>query len=254
MTTPYSPGIREAPPDEMAPVIPWDTFYNNYFDWRQDEHVGLIGPTGTGKSVLTYNLVPLRNYVTFFATKPRDKTLDMFAQKAGYERQADWPFMRGRRPLRREAKPEDYPRRILWPDARQLHSIGAQREVFQRAIGDIYAQGGWSVVWDEFWYMCTLLKLETEARVLLQQARANNIAFVMGAQRPSRIPLELFDQASHLFFSRDNDEVNLKRISGVGWLASGPIRAFVAGLDRYQFLYVNTREGWMARTMAPGPA
>lgn len=239
--------------DTIAPVVEWDYFIGYVFDWKQDEHVGLIGPTGTGKSTLTYNIVPLRDYVTYFATKPRDTTLDKFARSGGFVRIRDWPPMKGKGPLKRVITAEEMPKRILWPDATQLYSTSLQRDVFQRAIADIYAQGGWCVVWDEFWYMCTLLKLETEARVLLQQARANYIPFVMGAQRPSRIPLELFDQASHLFFSRDNDEANLKRISGVGWLAADPIRELVASLERHQFLYINTREGWMYRTRCPSP-
>lgn len=248
MTYPAGPDIRATPPDELAPVIPWPDFIERYFDWRQDQHVGLIGPTEAGKSVLTKAILPLRKYVTIFGTKPRDRTLDEYITQEGFIRLKTWPPMIGRKPLRHEALPDEMPRRILWPDARQLYAMDKQREIFRKGIADIYAQGGWCVVWDEFWYMCTLLKLETEARVLLQQARSNYIAFVMGAQRPSRIPLELFDQASHLFFARDNDEVNLKRISGVGWLASDLIRAYVANLERYQFLYVNTREGWMART------
>lgn len=237
--------------DDIAPVIDWQQFYDYVFNWRQDEHVGLIGPTGTGKSNLTYEILPLRTYVTFFATKPRDATLERFAAEAGYVRIKDWPPVKGRGPFKRVVTAEEMPKRLLWPEARSIHSTGLQRHVFLKAIADIYAQGGWCVVWDEFWFMCHLLGLETEARVLLQQARANDIPFVMGAQRPSRIPLELFDQATHLFFSRDNDEVNLKRISGVGWLASNPIRELVASLDRFQFLYVNTREGWMYRTTAP---
>jgi hypothetical protein len=99
--------------------------------------------------------------------------------------------------------------------------------------------------------MCRILGMEDEARIMLQQARSNDISFVMGAQRPSRIPLELFDQTTHLFFWRDNDEVNLKRIGGVGWLSSGPIRAFTANLEPYQVLYIHTRKGWMYRTTAP---
>lgn len=237
--------------DVIAPVANWEFFLAHIFDWRQDEHVGMIGPTGTGKSNLTYQIIPLRSFVTFFATKPRDTTLDKFARSAGFVKIPDWPPTKGKGPLKRVLTAEEMPLRILWPDARSLHSMDVQRVVFQRAIADIYAQGGWCVVWDEFWFMCTLLKLETEARVLLQQARASNISFIMGAQRPSRIPLELFDQATHLFFSRDNDEANLKRISGVGWLAAGPIRELVASLERFQFLYVNTRMGWMFRVTSP---
>lgn len=238
--------------NEIAPVVGWDYFIGYIFDWHQDQHVGLIGPTDTGKSNLTYQILPLRQYVTFFGTKPRDKTLDKFAQSGGFTRIRDWPPVKGKGPLKRELTAEEMPKRLLWPEVRSLRS-GAQkqREVFEAAIDDIYAQGCWCVVWDEFWYICQLLGLEKEARLFLQQARSNNISFVMGSQRPSRIPLEVFDQSTHLFFSRDNDERNLERISGIGWLASDPIKRLVASLSKHEFLYINTREGWMYRVTAP---
>ena len=61
----------------------------------------------------------------------------------------------------------------------------------------------------------------------------------------------MYDQSSHLFFWRDNDETNLKRIGGIGWLQSKPIRETVAGLDPYQFLYIQTRTGDMFRSTCP---
>ena len=237
--------------DEIAPVVPWDYFMGYVFDWKQDEHVAEIGPTGMGKSNLTYQILPLRSYVTFFGTKPRDKTLQKFANTGGFVRIKDWPPVKGKGPLKREITAEEMPKRLLWPEVTSLHSTVTQREIFSKAIANIYAQGSWCVVWDEFWYMCSLLKLEQEARVFLQQARSNMISFVMGAQRPSRIPLEVFDQASHLFFTRDNDERNLERISGIGYLAAEPIRQLVATLEQYQFLYINTRSGHMYRTKPP---
>ncbi len=255
MTTPaygyrQSQAIRELPPDDMAPVIGWDDFMTYVFDWKQDQHVALIGPTDSGKSTLEYSILPLRKYVTFFATKPADKTLEAFARKGGYVRTADWPPRTGR--FRKHiATPEEMPRRILWPDASTINSAPRQQEVFRKAFADIYASGGWCTVWDEFWMMCSILKMEDEARIMLQQARSNDISFVMGAQRPSRIPLEVFDQSSHMFFWRDQDEVNLKRMGGIGWLSSGPIRAFVANLEPYQVLYLHTRKGHMYRTTAP---
>lgn len=248
MSLGYNQQLRELPPDDMAPVVSWDDFRTFIFDWRQNQHVGLIGPTDSGKSTLSFSILPMRKYVTFFATKPRDATLDVFATKGGYKRIEDWP---PRTRLHRVVTAEQMPRRLLWPDARSLNSGPRQAEVFRRAFADIYTSGGWCTVWDEFWMMCNMLGMEDEARIMLQQARSMDIAFVMGAQRPSRIPLEVFDQSSHLFFWRDNDEVNLKRIGGIGWLASGPIRSFVANLDPYQVLYINSRRGWMYRTTAP---
>lgn len=235
--------------DSLAPVVDWGTFRDYYFDWRQGQHVGMIGPTEAGKSTLTYSILPMRKYVTFFATKPADRVLEEYAKTGGYERITDWPPTRKR--SKKPLTPDEMPRRLLWPDATRLDALPQQRATFKKAIDDIYDQGGWCVVWDEFWMMTHILELEDEARVFLQQARSNDISFVMGAQRPSRIPLEMFDQSTHLFFARDNDETNLKRISGIGWLAADPIKNLVAGLDRYQMLYVNTREGTMVRTTAP---
>ena len=63
--------------------------------------------------------------------------------------------------------------------------------------------------------------------------------------------MEIFDQADHILFFRDNDEANLRRIGGVGWLSSDLIRGHVANLEQFQFLYVNTRSGWMYRSRAP---
>jgi hypothetical protein len=247
----YPYATREAPPDSMAPVLPWDDFMTYAFDWDQDQHVGVIGPTDSGKSTLTYAILPQRDYVTFFATKPADRVLEQYASQGGYMRSEDWPprhnLWRGRRPLTHS----EAPRRLLWPDATTLYAQPRQQEVFRRAFEDIYTSGGWCTVWDEFWMMCSILDMEQEARIMLQQARANDISFVMGAQRPSRIPLELYDQASHLFFFRDNDEANLKRIGGIGWMAANPIRYFVATLEPHQVLYIHTRKGWMYRTTAP---
>jgi hypothetical protein len=255
MSQPYRTGqlqsIRELPPDSMAPVVSWDDFMNVVFDWQQGEHVATIGPTGSGKTTLTYSILPLRKYVVFFATKPRDPTLEAFGQKGGYLVTDQWPPKKTRGPFRRTLTPDEAPRVLLWPDARTMGAVDRQQTVFRDAFWQIYEEGGWCLVADELWLMTRILKLEDETRVMLQQARSNDISLVLGSQRPSRIPVEVFDQSTHLFFFRDNDELNLKRIGGVGWLSSGPIRAFAANLEPHQFLYVNTRKGWMYRSTAP---
>ncbi len=244
---------RQAPPETMAPVVEWDDFMKYVFDWRQNQHVGLVGPTDSGKSTLQYAILPRRKYVTFFATKPRDETLNAFAEQGGFVRIEDWPPRKGRNGKGRILTAEEMPRRLLWPDATRMgpETLENQRQVFLRAFHDIYGSGGWCVVWDEFWMMTRILGLEEEARIFLQQARSNDISFLMGMQRPSRIPLEVFDQSTHLFFWRDNDEANLKRMGGIGWMSANEIRYFVANLEPYQVLYLNTRRGWMYRTTAP---
>ena len=250
--------IRELPPDEMAPVIEWDDFMTYVLGsskpelrWSQSHHMALIGPTESGKSTALHGMLPLRDYVTMFGTKIRDRTLNSYVDNGYFERLYDWPPQVRRGLGKRRATAAEMPRRLLWPDVTSLEAVPSMAPVFERAVSDIYGQGGWCVVWDEFWLQCEILKMRQTAKILLQQARSNDISMVMGMQRPAWIPPEVFDQTRHLLFWRDNDELNLKRIGGVGWLNSGPIRAFVANLEPYQILYVNNRTGYMYRTRAP---
>lgn len=253
MTYGYRPELRELPPDDLAPVVEWDDFLTYVLKWRQNQHLALIGPTEQGKTNMLYWLLRQRGFVTFFCTKIRDATLDGYAAQGGYQKIEDWPpTERKFLFFKREVTAEEMPRRLLWPDATSINAEERQREVFGRAIADIYTQGGWCTVWDDYWYLAKILGLGRSSKKMLLNARSNDIPFVLATQRVAgQDNVEIFDQSTHLLFFRDNDERNLKTIGGVGWLASGPIRAFVASLDQYQALYVNTRTGDMYRTMAP---
>ncbi len=243
--------VSSAPPDDYAPVVSWEDFTGHVLRWDQDQHLGAVGPTGQGKSVAIHALVDhYRSYVVYLATKPKDKTLQAYIASGGYIRLYDWPPMAGF--PKHEVTPQEMPRRLLWPDATRLHSEPEQKRVFGAALDDIYVDGGWCTVLDDFWYIANILGFERDTKKFLMNARSNDIPLVVGAQRPAGNRLvELFDQADHLLFFRDNDRNNLDRISGVGWLDGKVIREFVARLDQYQFLYVNTRKGWLFRSTAP---
>jgi hypothetical protein len=246
----YQP--RQPPPDDMAPVVEWDDFMNLIFDWRQNQHVGAVGPTEQGKTNLIYHILERRKYVTYFSIKTYDETLDAYATHGGYERIEEWPPMRKRLGKSRPYTAAEMPRRLLWPDATELDSEQHQIVQFDNALKDIYSRGGWCTVLDDYWYIANILKFELHTKKFLANARSNYIPMVIAAQRPAGNRLvELFDQTTHLFFFRDNDEPNLKRISGVGSLSSKAIQAFVANLEPYQALYINTRTGHMYRTRAP---
>lgn len=244
--------IRERPPDDSAPVVDWDDFNTYVLEWRQDQHLAAVGPTGQGKSVAIHGLLDAhRSYVAYLATKPKDGTLEKYVASGGYQRTLDWPPMTGKLKKRRVTA-EEMPRRLVWPDATQLNAEAEQRRVFDKALSEIYVEGGWCTVWDDYWYLTNILGLEKVGKKFLMNARSNDIPFVLGAQRPAGNKLvEIFDQAEHILFFRDNDEANLKRIGGVGWLSSDLIRGHVANLEQHQFLYTNTRTGFMYRSVAP---
>lgn len=223
-----------------APRVPWDQFVSKYFRWEQGEHVALIGPTGQGKTTLLTNLLPLHPYVVVFATKPRDESMSRLI-RTGYFPVKEWQRL----------DPKQYPRRVLWPDAGRLDSVENQQEVFHSAFQKIYREGGWTVAIDELWYIDNVLKLEMDVKLYLLQARALGISLLAATQRPAWVPLEIYDQSTHLFFWRDNDETNLRRLSGISFRSADLIRSVVSELEKYQVLYINTRTGQMLRTKAP---
>jgi len=233
--------IKSAQLSTEAPRIPWDHFIKNVFVWRQGEHVGMIGPTGQGKTTLLKHVLPLQKYTVVCATKPRDETMSDLISRGGYHPIEKWQSL----------DPKKFPKRILWPDASQLDSDKHQRETFLDAMGKIYREGGWSFVIDEGWFFINVLGLEKQVKIYLTQARALLISIVFSTQRPAFVPLEVYDQSTHLFFWRDNDERNLSRLSGISYRSAALIKDLISNLEQYQVLYINTRTGQMFRTRSP---
>lgn len=224
-----------------APRYPWDVFTRDVLDWRYGEHFILIGPTGQGKTTMLRALLPFHRFNVVMATKPRDDSMDAII-RSGYHAVRQWKSL----------DPREFPNRVLWPDASDLDKmIKGQKEEFHKAFGKIYKEGGWTVAIDEAWWFTNILGLGEDLKIYLLQGRSMGISLLAATQRPSKVPLEFYDQSTHLMFWRDNDETNLQRISGIGWRSAGLIRQIVANLDPHQVLYINTRTGQMARTRAP---
>jgi hypothetical protein len=224
-----------------CPRIPWDIFLRDHFDWQSGQHVALIGPTGLGKTTMELNLLPLMPFRVVFATKPKDKTMTHLIEDEGYLKMERWQSV--------DAK--QFPHRVLWPDASHMSSKHTQKLVFHDAFERIYREGGWCVALDETWYIDEELKLGGDIRIYLLQARSLHISLLCATQRPAWVPREIYNQSTHLFFWRTNDENDLKSLSGIGYRSAHLIRDAVSDLDEFQCLYVNTRTGKMVRTRCP---
>lgn len=227
-----------------APRVPWDVFLRDHFTWEQGEHLALIAPTGQGKTTALMNLLGQQPYVTVFATKPKDVSMDRLISQ-GYLRMDRWENIPANR----------VPHRVLWPSAARIDSDKTQRAVFEDAFARIYIEGGWCVAIDEGYIISNPkeLGLEKYIRKYLTQGRSLGISLAFATQRPVDVPVLVYDQSTHIFFGRDNDERNLSRMSGISYRSSNLIRNIVANLDQYQMLYINTRTGEMVRTRTPAP-
>lgn len=232
---------RDALVATNAPRIPWDVFLGEYFTWERGEHLACIGPTGQGKTTLLFNVLPLHPYTVVFGTKRRDENMDAFIS-AGYVRLDQW----------RSVDARQYPRRVIWPHVENIGKmIPIQRAVFRDAFEKVYAEGSWDLVIDEGYYVDEVLKLGDLLRLFYTQARSMLVSLVLATQRPAWVPVEVYDQSTHLFFWRDNDARNLRRLQEVSVRSQDTIRAIIPNLEQHQLLYLNTRTGKMCRTRCP---
>lgn len=218
---------RERAVSAGFPFMAWPEFLRS-MDWKQGEHVTMVAPTGQGKTTLASELVNYwRDYVMVLVTKREDKTLQRFA---GYAN-----TLHPREDQHRVLIQPPFPR-----DPDELLAI--HRAVFKRTLAQVYRQGRWCVVADEIRYLANNLKLAEQLGILWLQGRSLKVSLVALTQRPRNIPLEAYDQATHLFFWRDSDMGNVERIAEIGGTVDRrAIMARVPQLPEHQFLYVDTR-------------
>lgn len=230
------PSPEPATAETMSNPVPWREFIRQ-FNWRQGEHVTLLGPTGLGKTTLALSILPIRRFVVVCATKPKDPLLDQL-KREGYRVSREWPA------------PPIYDRVVFWPKYETMTDVFSQRAAFSSGLRKMFASGGWTIYVDEGSYVSEFLRLEPELKTIWQQGRTQNISLVLAAQRPAFIPVTAYSSATHLFFWRNNDDVDLRRIGGIGGISSKEIRSIVQQLPRYHVLYVCTRTGEMSITKA----
>jgi hypothetical protein len=228
---------------DLIERMDWDAFLAQ-FRWEQGEHVSCIGHTGAGKTTLIRSILHRRAFVAVIATKPsgRDKTMSGIIRQ-GYRRITEWP------PPHRGAAREQ--RVVLWPDFRRPEDVANQRYQVDRALREIFVAGSWCIFVDEAYYLCHYLGLTKLLELIWTQGRSIGLSLVAGTQRPAFVPLFMYSEATHLFFWRSNDEVNLKRIGGIGGKNAKLIRETVMDLPKHDCLYLNSRTGQMVITRAP---
>lgn len=240
---------RDAMVHRSAPRVPWDEFLHEWFVWNRfdsdgkpsGEHVALIGPTGQGKTTFMHNLYPLHPFTTLLGTKQRDASIDSFVT-AGFIELAEW----------KQLPAMDYPRRVIRPKAPTLGSlVPVQRKVMADAIEHVFAEGSWDLFIDEGYYIDEVLKLSALLRLIYTQIRSAGVSIVLATQRPAWVPVEVYDQSTHLFFWNDGDARNLRRLTELSVRNQKALREIIPHLEMHQVLYMNTRTGVMCRTRCP---
>jgi hypothetical protein len=222
---------------ETTERLSWENAVRR-MDWRPGEHVTLIGPTGAGKTELTIRLIELRRWVLFLGTKRIDPTQDRL-RRMRFRVIADPAELNPEIDSRFILKPP-WPRRANASQVKELHA-----RIFREGLNRAFHQTGWTVVVDEGRYVAHRLGLSSELELFWMQGRSQSNTLVLGTQRPRYIPLEAYDQASHLFLWRDNDTANISRVAEMAGINRRSVTDIVPRLRRHDVLYVQPFTGDM---------
>jgi hypothetical protein len=229
-------GRRTAERSNPIATIGFDE-WRNYFarTWQQGEHVTILGHTGSGKTTVAYEILPIRDYVLILASKPKDKLISL-SKGEGYHFAKEWPIDFSL-----------YPRNVLWPKVARVEDLRTQQAVFGRCLHDVYSGGGWCLYMDEVRYLSETLRLRKLLELLWLQGRSNEISLVATSQRPAWIPLEAYQSASHLFMFRESDMRNLQRLREIGGVDRDRLAYDLQRIPKHDCIYVNSRDGEMYR-------
>lgn len=188
----------------------------------------MIGPTGSGKSTLIRALAWRRDWVGWLATKKKDATFDENLRQ-GYRRIKKWPPPK---------TGEDREHWLLWPEYKRIDDIMNSRLVFKRMLDHVFVDEGWTVCLDDLFYLSTKLKLANEISAFNYQVRSMGVSLIAGMQRPKKVPLETWDQASHAFLSRIGNYDDLLTIRGLAQVDMPTLRVWVGSLQKHEWLYL----------------
>lgn len=214
-------------------------FLNSYFHYTPDEHVLILGPTGSGKTRMALDALGAVSYdevpAIVFAMKPRDKTLTDFAMAHDFREVAFWPpyvsKWRPKKPKGYLLRPPHHMRDIYW--TRQKH-----HDVFREAILDSYAKGNRILFADETYSLTNELQLGEELITVWTKGRSMNCAVWAASQRPAFIPTWAYSQSTHFFISYDPDKRSRKRYEEISGVDPDVIREGTEALDEFEWLYV----------------
>lgn len=236
---------------------------DEYWDYREGQHVVGIGPTGNGKSWLMWQLMqstmrrhPHLSYVALMP-KPADPTTVAWARTLAMRETPVWPAPK----KLFQSKPNGY---VVWPrhaldvpPAERRRRVG---DVLRSALNDQYRKGRSVTLLDDAHSAAVMMGLNEHLEELLVNGRAGGSGAWISLQKPSgsqatgSVTSFAYSSATHLFLTRDNDERNVKRFGEIGGVDPKRVEGIVRNLRLYRIgdntvsevLWVNLQGPYLA--------
>lgn len=210
-----------------------------YSEHRQGEHLTVCGPTDSGKTVLLRELAKIRarrkaddgnpSRVTYLATKPRSRSVEGL----GWPIAKRWPPGYGQWHV------------IVWPRSSDPeHAHANMARVYRPLLKTIYAEGGQTVVVDEFLDFTEPLPDGMGLRPIIVQyetkGRELDLSLFGGLQRPRHAPRAVFTEPKWFGVFRLEDYDDIKRVREISGRDDN-LEALLTSLDDHEFAFVHRR-------------
>lgn len=225
--------------------IPRTEFLAECWEYKAGEHVSIIGPTGSGKTYIAYELLAHSATVELPAfimvMKPRDETTLKFAKRMKYRVVRSWPI-----PLSiwNPGKKAGY---IIWPAHSRDPEMDDERHerIFRNLLRDSFVKGDRIIFADETVSLTKEMHLERDLTRIWTKGRSMGCGMWAATQRPAHVPLVMYDQAEHLFLAYDPDIRSQQRFKEIGGVDPDLVFQVVGKLKQFQWLYIRRSDRTM---------
>lgn len=229
-------------------VLPWPEFCEMFFqNHSAGEHVAIVGPTGSGKTVLGLNLCKIVGQrkakdgrparVVVLNSKPRDDTVYTVLPKEGWPTIKKWPPAYGQEHV------------VVWPRPRSASGAARQqRNVFLPLLDEVYKEGGQTVYIPEaadFERPVTQggMGMAGTMSKFWADARSNKLTVISDTQRPRAVTRLMWSEPSWLMIYEPEDTEDLKRVAELTGRQKIRIWQVVPRLGPHEFACVRRQRG-----------
>lgn len=191
--------------------------------WEPGQHVALCGSTGSGKTFVAEDIKLIRNWLVVIASKSQDETLDGYQ---GFIRRSTWP--------------PDYGERLVlyWKKPKNLLDLKRVQTGVYDILNHLYRYGGWTVYFDDLFFISETLKLKSPIKMFYTQVRSNDVSIAASIQRPFWVPVEALSQSTYVLLFLTEDKRDIQRVAeGTGRSFKDLLRC-MKDVQQYEFLFI----------------
>ena len=232
----------------MPDHFPLDEFARKRFAYRAGHHVAFFGPSQiAGKTTTAFYLlghvISPEMPATVLVMKHRDRTVAGWSRRLGLRETPSWPPPRRLRDIGHD-KPAGY---VLWPP-QTLTNVDADNDrlgrEFRVAISHNRRHVPSITFADEIYGLIAELDMRTLLTAVITRDSGAGHGMWYASQKPSgtqgvSLPGFLFNNAEHMFLSKDGEERNRRRYGEIACgISPAEIERQTLQLEPYSWLYI----------------